>query len=289
MKKVIIMMAYVLYASVLVAAQSTDPNQDVQVKRAPDTYVLIVSGVNKAPEEIQSKDRAVLRLRKFFLNKAEVKADRLKVLVDEDSFARKYGDVSNAENLKKTFEQFAALVKPSDRFIFYYVGQANIAAGELRINLPGKDITHNQLINLLNQVKVSSMLIILDCPRAGLAIKPLAGASRIIVAGSRADQPYSTRFSDYFVPALDEAASDTNMDGRISLLEAFTLASKKLDDLYREQDLLKTETAILEDNGDGIPTQQPWRYEKDKNDGLIASKFFFCSEESARRNYDHRK
>jgi hypothetical protein len=97
------------------------------------------------------------------------------------------------------------------------------------------------------------------------------------VCGSRSDQRYSTRFSDYFVPALSEQTSDANGDGRISLLEAFTAASKRIDDLYREQDLMKTETPLIEDDGDGVPSQEPWDYEKEGHDGLVASRFFFSA------------
>jgi hypothetical protein len=68
--------------------------------------------------------------------------------------------------------------------------------------------------------------------------------------------------------------SDTDSDGKISLLEAFTFASKQLDDWYFEQLFLKTETPVLEDNADGFPSQRPWRYKRDNVDGRKASIFF---------------
>ena len=109
----------------------------------------------------------------------------------------------------------------------------------------------------------------------------MTGPGRIAIFGARSDQPYSTRFSEYFVPALVDITADTNGDSNISLLEAFTLASMQLDDLYRLQDLLKTENPVLDDDGDGIPSQQPWRYEQEENDGLAASKFFLIKTDAA--------
>ena len=41
--------------------------------------------------------------------------------------------------------------------------------------------------------------------------------------------------------------------------------------------LLKTETALLEDNGDGVASDKPWRFKQDRTDGAAASKFFFSS------------
>jgi hypothetical protein len=263
-------------AAANVQAQDTEEKQASQ--ETMNTYVLVVGGVNRDPEEQQAKDKAVIKLRNFFLKKAKVDPARLRVLVDENSFARRDGGVSNVENLKKAFTELAAAVKPADRFIFYYVGQANIVAGKLRLNLPGNDITGEQLAKYLGQIKAAQTLLVLDCPGAGLAIKALKGPQRIIICAARSDQPYSTRFSEYFVPALADSASDTDSDGKISLCEAFTLASKQLDDLYRKQDLLKTETPLLEDDGDGIPSQHPWRYKETQKDGLAASTFFFVTE-----------
>ena len=61
------------------------------------------------------------------------------------------------------------------------------------------------------------------------------------------------------------------------LFEQSTLRStmvKNIYDLYEKQNLLKTESPVLEDDGDGIPSQQPWQYKIEKNDGLNASEFF---------------
>jgi hypothetical protein len=155
------------------------------------------------------------------------------------------------------------------------VGQANVVVETLRLNLPGKDITHKELGKWINRIKASSMLVVLDCPGAGLSAKAIKGEGRIVVCGSRDDQRYSTRFSRYFVPALVDIKSDSDGDSRVSLLEAFTRASRQVDDFYRKQKLLTTETPVLEDNGDGVPSQQPWKYEEDEKDGLAASNFFF--------------
>jgi hypothetical protein len=285
MKKIMVILIFVVLASGLVLPYELHAQQNRQSTERANTYVLIFTGVNKDPEERQAKDKAVIKLRKFFLNDARVDAERLRVLVDSNSFARRGAELSTAENLKSAVAELEASIKPADTFIFYYVGQANIVAGKLRINLPGGDITHEQLAGWLKEIKASSVLIVLDCPGAGLAVKALTGPGRIIVCGSRSDQPYSTRFSEYFIPALVDDESDTDGDEKISLLEAFTLTSKRLDDLYRQQDLLKTETPLLEDDADGVPSQQPWKYEEYKKDGLAASKFYFLMDQSRAKTY----
>jgi hypothetical protein len=237
-------------------------------------HALIITGINKDVKDRQTKDKAVIDLRTFFADSVSIKSDQLAVLANSRGLVDNNSQMSTARNLKARIDAAASIVKASDRFIFYYTGQANIAGGKLRLNLPGADITHEQLAQLLSQIKAASMLIVLDCPGAGFAVKALAGKDRIVIAGCTAGQPYSTRFSEYFVPALTDAESDTDDDGRISLLEAFTSASKKLDDFYRRIGLLKTETPLLEDNEDGQASDQPWKHELSGSDGLAASKFF---------------
>jgi len=247
-------------------------------KENEKTYVLITSGINKNSKERMAKDRAVMGLRHFILDNAKVESDRLSVLIDNESSVRKDSIVSTAGNLKKQIDRFSAEVDTRDRFIFYYMGQANIVSDTLRLNLPGPDITHKQLTEWINGIKASSILIVLDCPGAGLAVTALTGQNRIIICAGTADQHYSTQFSEYFVPALTDESSDADNDGRISLLEAFTSASRSVDEFYRRQALLTTETPVLEDNADGIPSRQPWRYMQNKKDGLMASKLFLSVE-----------
>jgi len=242
------------------------------------TYVLIVSGINKNQKDRRAKDRAVTDLCRFFLNDVGIKPERFGLLADRESTIQNVSKISTAENFGEQMKLLAATVKPEDRFIFYYTGQANVVAGKLRLNLPGADITHEKLAEWIKGIRASSMLIILDCPGAGLAVKAVAAKGRIIIGACTAEQHYSTKFSEYFVPAILDEKTDADGDGRISLLEAFTSACRDLDDFYRRQSLLTTETPVLEDNGDGNANRQPWRYEQNKTDGLAASRFFFINE-----------
>lgn len=277
MRKIIIIILLAI-VSEFPSADALDIEQNTESKEDGKTYVLIISGISKNSKDRLAKNRAVMNLRRFILDNAGVESDRLSVLVDRESSVRKNSIISTAVNLKEQIDKFASAVNTADRFIFYYMGQANIVSDTLRLNLPGPDITHKQLAEWINGIKASSMLIVLDCPGAGLAVKAVTGQGRIILGACTADQHYSTQFSEYFVPALVDERSDTDKDDRISLLEAFTSASRSVDDFYRRQALLTTETPVLEDNADGIPSRQPWRYKQDKMDGLVASRLFLSVE-----------
>ncbi len=237
------------------------------------TCALIVSGIAKDPGERAAEDRVVNELRAFLLERAGVEPNRLVVLVPEDSSCRDWAGLSTADNIGHAVEALAAAA-PQDRFVFYYIGQANAVAGKLRFNLPGPDVTNEDLASWLAGVKARRQLVILDCPCAAVAVKGLSGPSRVIVCASMEKQAYGTRFGAHFVPALARAENDSNHDGRISLLEAFAAAAREIEQWYAQRQLLPTETPCLEDNGDGVPSERPWRYETNGGDGRRAAGWF---------------
>ncbi|UCG57354.1 MAG: hypothetical protein JSU70_21105 [Phycisphaerales bacterium] len=262
----------------LICAVSAGITQAGGDEQGGETYVLIVSGIIREPSERMAKERVVSTLRDYFLNHCRVEPKRLFLVTDKHSSARTDSQSSSAESLRKTIQSLARQIKPEDRFILYYAGQANVVAKKLRLNLPGKDITHLQLADWLNPIKAPSILVVLDCPGAGLAIKDIAGRGRIVLGACTGEQHYSTRFGEYFVGSLTDSESDADGDRRVSLLEAFTRTSQQLDDWYRQRHLLTTETPVLEDNGDGTASPRPWKWKQSGEDGMIASQFFLSTQ-----------
>lgn len=82
-------------------AQTLDAESDAKLTERQDTYVLIVSGISKDPNERLAKDKAAMNLRKFFLDDTKVKSSRLSVLVDSSSSLRKALEVSMPEILRR--------------------------------------------------------------------------------------------------------------------------------------------------------------------------------------------
>ena len=240
------------------------------------TTVLIVSGISKDPSDQATKSQAVSGLREFLLKHMNVDPQKLMVLAaDKAQAPPSSGLQSTASQIARTIDTLASTVRPGDRFIFYYVGQANAIGDDLRFNLPGPDMTQKELAERLSVIKAGTQLIVLDCPCAALAAKALAGPNRIVVCASTATQVHGTRFSPHFVRALTQPQTDTNNDGKVSLLEAFAATARQIEQWYRQKEILPTETPCLEDDGDGTPDERPWKYQSEGGDGRKASAFLF--------------
>jgi hypothetical protein len=88
---------------------------------------------------------------------------------------------------------------------------------------------------------------------SGEFIKSLAAKGRIVITATRSGQETNaTRFTGFFIAALNAADADTDQDGHISVLEAFVYANRLTEDFYKRAGRLATEHALIDDNGDGV-------------------------------------
>jgi hypothetical protein len=261
----------------LALASALPVNADAGQTAPGYTYALIICGINKDPNEQAARMRIVDDLRTYLLASAAVEPRRLTVLVPDGSSPSASTSQSTADNIRKTVDSYASTMGPADRFLLFYTGQANAAAGELRFNLPGPDIAQKDLAMWLSSLKGARQLVVLDCPCATVAAGVFARRGRIILCAANENQPYATRFGAHFVPALARVQNDTNHDGRVSVLEAFTATAREIEQWYQQKQLLQTETPCLEDDGDGVPNERPWRFEQDGADGRQAAGFFLAA------------
>jgi hypothetical protein len=243
-----------------------------------ETYALVVGGISRQIDDRLAREQVLRSLRTHLLKTTRIEPERLIVLTAEAT-SGDANHLSTAERLSDAVTTLAATVHAEDRLLLYYAGQANVVGDRLRFNVPGPDVTDSDLARHLAQINARTQLVVLDCPCAAVAAKSLAGPGRIIVCATKDTQTYAPRFGLHFVPALTEAANDTNADGKVSVLEAFAAAAKEIEQWYRDNNILPTETPCLEDDSDGVPSEQPWRYAVDATDGRATAVFFLAGDE----------
>ena len=267
-------MKYIIF--ILLIVNTVFAADEMQKNKESNTWAVIVSGISKDSEQSEMESDAVNQLVKFF--KKTIKQKNTRVLLSAGSEAYKPGMIeSRCDNILNTLSEVRKTILPNDTFIFYYIGQANIVNDQLRFNIPGPDICDKELAEAINAINVKRSLVILDCPASGHAVKYLSAANRVLIASAHVNQLWSTSFSKYFVPAMSDSKADYNNDNNITIVEAFRLASMQQDKYYMDNDLMKTENPLLEDDGDSVATQQPWATDKDKVDGKLASEWVIYS------------
>ena len=173
-----------------------------------------------------------------------------------------------------------------------FIGHGTFDGKEAKFNLAGPDISAGELSALLDQLKRETVVINSSSSSAPF-MNALASPSRLVVTATKSgyEENY-TRFGKFFAKSIVDREADLDQDGQVSLLEAFLMASRHVEDFYKSEKRLTTEHALLDDNGDGRgtpstffrgirPAKEP--EENAKVDGLRAHQIHFLpSEEEAR-------
>jgi hypothetical protein len=148
--------------------------------------------------------------------------------------------------------------RPTGELWLVLIGHGTYDGKTAKFNLRGPDLSAEDLAAALKPCH--RPLVIIQCASAsGPFLPALSAPGRVIITATRSGYEANfARFGGYLARALADPAADLDHDGQVSLLEAFLLASRQVDQFYREQGRMMTEHALLDDNGDGLGTPPEW-------------------------------
>jgi hypothetical protein len=160
------------------------------------------------------------------------------------------GSDSTKSHLTAALEQIAHEAKPEDEFIFIMIGHGSYDGEFYKFNLPGPDISGEDLAILCDRIPAKRQLIVNTTSASGGSIGALQKAGRIVIAATKTGtEKNATVFARYWVDALRDGSADVDKNEAISALEAFQFADRKTAEFYTSQKRLATEHAVLEDTG----------------------------------------
>jgi hypothetical protein len=134
------------------------------------------------------------------------------------------------------------------------IGHGTFDGRTARFNLRGPDLAPEDLAAWCKSSR-RPLIIINTAPASAPFLKALTGPDRVVVTATRAgSEKNATRFGGFLAEAIADAGADLDLDGGISVLEAFLFAAKRVEASYKAEGLLATEHALLEDNSDGRGT-----------------------------------
>lgn len=165
---------------------------------------------------------------------------------------------STREGIEAAVERLASAARPGDRVFVVLFGHGSFADGEARFNLPGPDLTAAEFAVMLDRFAAQSVAFVNTASSSGAFLEPLAAPNRAVLTATRTGgERNETLFGAFFVEAITDGEGDLDKDGRLSMLEAFTWAKRRVAEAYSKENLLLTEHAALDDNGDGKGSVEP--------------------------------
>ena len=138
------------------------------------------------------------------------------------------------------------------------IGHGTFNGKVAKFNLRGPDLASGELAEALKGV--SRPLVIADCTSCSAPfLADLSGRGRVVLTATRSGHEYNlSRFGDYLSASINDPAGDLDKDGQTSLLEAFLLASSKVQEFYASESRLASEHSLIDDNGDKQGTPPDW-------------------------------
>ena len=179
--------------------------------------------------------------------------------------AEDLGNVSMDEVLR-ALSDIARASAPGDRVLVVLVGHGTAQGGDVRFNLPGPDLSPADLDAALDGLAGRRLAVVVTTPSS------VRRCCQLSATASGAEFQH-TRFGGFFIEALGGEDADADKDRRVSLLEAFDYARRRVQQAYRSEQRLQPEHALLEDNGDGQGSREPGA--GPGADGALAARFRF--------------
>ena len=246
--------------------QNALPSSQTASRPAADRnkYAVIISGASGEAAYARQFSQWTLALRASLVGRFGFAEDRVKILSEKPTDSTAAPAI--AEEVKRVFATLRTELESDNVLFIFLIGHGAFDGKEAKFNLVGPDLSAGEYNTLLSSLPTRRVVVFNMTSASGEFLKPLSATGRIIVTATRSGQEQNaTRFTEFLIAALGAADADTDQDGRISVLETFTYATRLTADFYVRAGRLATEHALLEDNGDGVGHQKA-----EGGDGLLA-------------------
>jgi hypothetical protein len=237
----------------------------------PNKFAVIISGIGGEEAYSTRFAKWASDLRSALVERLGFAEERVTALTEKPA---EEDQPCSPEAVREVFGRIRNSIKPDHQLFIFLIGHGSFDGKNATVNLRGRnDLTAADYAQLIKSLPTRKAVIVNMASASGEFIKPLTGAGRIVITATRSGQEQNaTRFAEYFIPALGNPEADTDKNGRISALEAFTYATKLTGEYYQKKGLLVTEHALLDDNGDGVGHAKA-----DEGDGALAKTTYFDS------------
>jgi len=234
------------------------------------TQMVIVSGLGGEPQYAEQFHEWAISLADAAHTTHGLAVSAVTVLTEDPSRdPTRIRAKSTKENVERAFADIAAAAGPADQLFVVLIGHGSSRGDEAKINLPGPDMTAADFAVLLEAWPGARVVFVNTASASGGFVRALAGPDRVIVTATKSGYERNRAvFGRFFVEAYTGGGSDTDKDGRLSVLEAFVFANSEVARAYEAGNTLQSEHAVLEDDGDGEGSRAPAASE---GDGRLAA------------------
>jgi hypothetical protein len=243
-------------------------------------WAILMAGVSGDPGLQMEYLKELRDLRTILEGSFHFPKDRVFVLFDDASKDRELiQHQSTRADLATVCRNIAGRAAKEDLVFVFIAGHGSSDANGYKFNMVGPDPTAKELASILYSIHSQHFVVVNTTTCSGSSLQALSGKGRVVITSTRTGSEKNlTHMGGFFVEALREGNADTDKNGRVSLLEAFNYAAKKVEQFYSSEGNIQTEHSMLDDDGDGSGHPVPG---PENGDGLLARTTYLDSGSAA--------
>ena len=174
-----------------------------------------------------------------------------------------------ADGIQKLLEEMNTKFRAEDSLWIFTIGHGNYDGKRAWFHVQGRDPSSEDFGRWLAGVSCREQIIWLMHSSSGWFVKPLSQPGRIVIAATAADEEANETEFPYALATVlqrEMADLDSNHDQAVSISELYSAVVSEVLRRFKSDNRLLTEHAQLDDNGDGLGTEeQPQSNSDDAN------------------------
>lgn len=160
------------------------------------------------------------------------------------------GEGATRTAVMKLLGSLKTKTKPTDSLALILVGHGSFDGDQYKLNLPGPDITGDELLALLAAIPARTQLVVDTTSASGALLDKFVASGRTVITATRSGfERNATHFAEHWTKALADGSADVNKNGVITAQEAFDYASREVADSFTKAGTLATEHPQLKGDG----------------------------------------
>lgn len=249
------------FSTTMVFAEDAVPKSAGRTPRA-----LIICGLTGDAAHHKLFSQTMTTLAKGLASRCEIGPESLILLTGDEPAADdpewiRQSARSTREGIAETVARLKAELTADDRLWVIVLGHTYYDGRISWFNLPGPDLQHSEFAKLFEGLPCREQVFVLTMSTSGYWIKPLSAKGRLIMTATETDwETNETEFPHELARVmatedLTTADLDTDRDGAFTAFDLYITTVRNLAQSYLGGELLATEHALLDDDGDGRGTE----------------------------------
>ena len=226
-------------------------------------HALIICGLPGDEEHREQFAESVIQLRTALTDRFGIHESRLHVQFgrwkETETNDSEIGQAGRAtrDEIAAAARQLAASTSEADTVWIFVIGHAYLRNGNSYLSIPERDLNHREFARLFDSLVTKQAVFFVCTPTSGPWIRELSRDGRIIATATNSAREtngsvFHSSVASTFSEINLDPEFDLDEDGRVSLLDLYLTATRRLAESYRKNDppLMITEHPLLDDNAD---------------------------------------